>query len=68
MPEMVGAYLYADYVCGRLFRLTPNGSGWTSSTFGDPNSVPEAATSATTTARYLHTDDQAAYRVAAKIG
>jgi glucose/arabinose dehydrogenase len=29
-----GAYLFADYVCGKLFALTPNGSGgYVSSTF-----------------------------------
>lgn len=25
--EMQGKYLFADYVCGRIFRLEPNGSG-----------------------------------------
>ena len=31
-----GAYLFADYVCGRIFRLNPlSGGGWTRTTFVD---------------------------------
>jgi glucose/arabinose dehydrogenase len=28
-----GSYLFADYVCSRIFRLAPNGAGFSSSTF-----------------------------------
>jgi glucose/arabinose dehydrogenase/PKD repeat protein len=31
--EYDGAYLYADYVCGRIFKLVPSGSSYTSSEF-----------------------------------
>jgi glucose/arabinose dehydrogenase len=35
-----GSYLYGDEVCGKLFLLTPNGSGgWSSSLFMDANTI-----------------------------
>jgi len=30
-----GAYLFADYVCGRIFALTPTGAGFTATIFAD---------------------------------
>jgi glucose/arabinose dehydrogenase len=33
-PGMDGAYLFADYACGRLFKLTSSGSGYSASVFG----------------------------------
>jgi glucose/arabinose dehydrogenase len=31
--EWDGAYVYSDYVCGKMFKLTPSGSGYASSEF-----------------------------------
>lgn len=33
-PSMDGAYLFADYACGRLFKLTQSGSTYNASVFG----------------------------------
>lgn len=56
-------YLYADYVCGRLFRLTPNGSGWTSSTFGDQLGALVAMTFGPDGALYYATFDRGIRRI-----
>lgn len=34
-PSAYGGYLFADFVCGKMFRLTPSGSGYSVSTFAD---------------------------------
>jgi glucose/arabinose dehydrogenase len=39
-----GAYVFADYVCNKIFRLVPNGSGFTASDFATNAGGPVAMT------------------------
>ena len=34
-----GAYLYADYGCGKVFQISPSGSGWAQSNFLDAANI-----------------------------
>ena len=56
-------YLFADYVCGRMFRLTPNGPGWTVSAFGDQLGALVAMTFGPDGALYYSTYDRGIRRI-----
>jgi glucose/arabinose dehydrogenase len=56
-------YIFADYVCGRMFRLTPNGSGWTASDFGSQLGSLVAMTFGADGALYYATFDRGIRRI-----